>query len=109
MAVDSFLRELLEPPCHQPINTHGSTHLELLYFEVVIERSAIASQRVSGAIDPILVLLLCNCHGYFIIADAGRHIKVDATFMGFPCCVDFREVCALRRVADESHTEIFKF
>jgi hypothetical protein len=46
----------------------------LLCFEVVIERSAIASQRVPGAIDPILVLLLCNWHGYFTRA------AVDATF-----------------------------
>ena len=53
-------------------------HLELPYFEVVIERSAIASQRVSGAIDPTLDLLLCKWVSYFSNTDAGgQHIEGD--------------------------------
>ena len=53
-------------------------HLEFPYFEVVIERSAIASQRVSGAIDPTLDLLLCKWVSYFSNTDAGgQHIEGD--------------------------------
>ena len=61
-------------------------HLELPYFEVVIERSAIASQRVSGAIDPTLDLLLCKWVSYFSNTDAGgQHIEGDLV-LELMCC-----------------------
>ena len=73
-------------------------HLELPDFEVVIERSAIASQRVSGAIDPTLDLLLCKWVSYFSNTDAGgQHIEGDLV-LELMCCRYSGGCCVSREI-----------